>query len=220
MKLSKSRELVSARELGISEPFTIKNKIAAWFPSYASIVMERRYLLKAIGHEDLQKDFVIHQSKEAYYAPPDIFNLNGVLYFNTFTHGLEELLRYADRNSMAHGREVRLPFLSHELVSFLFSLPPEFKIRRGWSKWILREAMKDKLPGEIVWRKDKTGFEPPQKAWMSDKRMIDYIQNARKKLVDHKILKEEIMEKPVLAQHAHEAGNYDWRYLSAASIFS
>ena len=37
--------------------------------------------------------------------------------------GLEELLRFADRNSMAHGREVRLPFLNHELVEFIFSLP-------------------------------------------------------------------------------------------------
>ncbi len=41
--------------------------------------------------------------------------------------GLDELLRYADRNSMAHGREVRLPFLSHELVEFIFTLAAEFQ---------------------------------------------------------------------------------------------
>ena len=55
------------------------------------------------------KEFVRAQSKKAYYTTPTIFTLNGVLYFNTCMHGLEELLRYADRNSMAHGREVRLP---------------------------------------------------------------------------------------------------------------
>lgn len=220
MKLNKSREIPSARALGVTEPFTYRNRIAAWFPSYASIVMERRYLLKALGHEDLEKDFVIQQSKEAYYAPPDIFTLNGVLHFNTFVHGLQELLRYADRNSMAHSREVRLPFLSHELVSFLFSLPSEFKIRNGWTKWILRESMNTKLPASIVWRKDKTGFEPPQKTWMADKRMIERIRAARKKLVDHKILNAAVLEKPIQPQHAHNAGNYDWRYLSAASVFS
>ena len=126
-KLGKSKELTSARSLGIDESFNYKNKIAAWFPSFASIVMERQYLLKAIRHDDLDKEFVRHQSKEAYYTPPDHFNLNGVLYFNSFVHGLEELLRYADRNSMAHSRELRLPFLSHELVEFVFSLPAHFK---------------------------------------------------------------------------------------------
>lgn len=94
--------------------------IAAYFPVFASVVLERQYLLKAIRQEDLTKDFVRMQSREAYYTPPEYFDLNGLLYFNTCTHGLEELLRYADRNSMAHGREVRLPFLSHELVEFVF----------------------------------------------------------------------------------------------------
>ncbi len=219
-KLTKSRELKAARELGVAEPFNYKNKIAAWFPSFASIVMERQYLLKSLSHEDLNKEFVRYQSKEAYYTPPDIFTLNGVLHFNTITHGLEELLRYADRNSMAHSREVRLPFLSHELVSFVFSLPPHFKIRKGWTKWILRETMQSKLPPEIVWRKDKTGFEPPQKNWMENSRLQEKIQSARQTLVDQKILNTQILDKKVIPQHAHEAGNFEWRYLSAASLFT
>ena len=81
-------------------------------------------------------------------------------------HGLEELLRYADRNSMAHGREVRLPFLNHELVEFLFSLPSHFKIREGWTKWTLRKAMEKTLPSAITWRPNKIGLEPPQLSWM------------------------------------------------------
>ena len=85
------------------------------------MVLEKQYLLNALRQEDLTKEFVQHQSKEAYYITPVHFNLNGALYFNMMQHGLEELLRYADRNSMAHGREVRLPFLSHELVEFIFS---------------------------------------------------------------------------------------------------
>lgn len=219
MKLGKSGELEAARKLGITEQFDYKNKIAAWFPSYASIVMERRYLLKAIRQEDLDKDFVVHHSKEAYYSPPDIFSLNGVLYFNTFIHGLEELLRYADRNSMAHSREVRLPFLSHELVSFVFSLPSNFKIRKGWTKWILRETMKARLPESITWRKDKTGFEPPQKTWMENKNMQEYIMAARQKLVEEKILNPAVLNKLIMPKNAHDADNYDWRYLSAAAVF-
>ncbi|HKC36447.1 MAG TPA: asparagine synthase (glutamine-hydrolyzing), partial [Chitinophagaceae bacterium] len=119
-KLISSHELNSAKELGISENFGWKNRIAALFPEFATIFLERQYLLNALRHEDLTKEFTQLQSKEAYYITPEIFSLNGVLYFNTCMHGLEELLRYADRNSMAHGREVRLPFLDHELIEFIF----------------------------------------------------------------------------------------------------
>jgi len=218
-KLYRSKELKAAKETGITESFGLKNMIASYFPDFATVVMEKQYLLKAIRQEDLARDFVKLQSKEAYYTAPDHFTLNGVLYFNTCTHGLEELLRYADRNSMAHGREVRLPFLSHELVGFIFSLPAHFKIRKGWTKWLLRETMTKKLPPEITWRKDKIGFEPPQKTWMENKRVQDAIHEAKKKLVDEKVLKPEVLQKKVLPMAAHDADNYDWRYFSAATLF-
>ena len=218
-KLFRSKELKSAKEIGVQEKFGFKNIIAAYFPSFATITLENQYLLKAIRHEDLTKDFVKLQSKEAYYTTPDHFTLNGVLHFNTCTHGLEELLRYADRNSMAHGREVRLPFLSHELVEFIFSLPAKFKIRNGWTKWLLRKSMNEKLPEAISWRKDKVGFEPPQLQWMQNNKVQEMIQDAKNKLVNEKILKPEVLNKKIIPRAAHEADNYDWRYLSASLLF-
>jgi asparagine synthase (glutamine-hydrolysing) len=219
MKLIRSGELRAARSLGINEPFGFKNAIASWFPDFASIVLERQYLLNAIRQPDLDREFVQLQSKEAYYTTPALYNLNGVLHFNTFTHGLEELLRYADRNSMAHGREVRLPFLNHKLVEFLFSLPSNFKIRKGRTKWLLREAMKEKLPDGIVWRTDKVGFEPPQKKWMQHNSVQRMIQDAKSKLVKEKILKAEVLNKKIQPHDAHTAESFDWRYLSAALLF-
>ena len=218
-KLSKSKELIAAKAIGVQEKFTYKNIIASYFPDFTTIALEHQYLLKAIRQEDLTKDFVKLQSKEAYYTRPGHYTLNGVLHFNTCIHGLEELLRYADRNSMAHGREVRLPFLDHELVEFIFSLPSHFKIRNGWTKWILRESMAQALPTEITWRREKVGFEPPQKSWMENSRIQEAIQEAKKKLAGEKILKPEVLEKKVKPQSAHEADNYDWRYFSAASLF-
>ncbi len=215
--LFQSRELPSAKKLGIQEKFGFKNIIASFFPDFASVVLERQYLLNALKQEDLTKDFVRLQSREAYYTTPTHFTLNSVLYFNTCQHGLEELLRYADRNSMAHGRELRLPFLSHELVEFIFSLPPAFKIRHGWTKWLLRESMKNELPEEIAWRRDKVGFEPPQKSWMQDPRVQDAIMKGRKKLVDEKILKPGILNKEIRAMAAYDVDNYDWRYLAASA---
>ncbi len=218
-KLRKSKEIFWAREIGINESFDYRNMIAAYFPSFASIVMESQYLLRALKQEDLMKEFVQHQSKEAYYTPPEYFDLNGVLYFNTMTHGLEELLRYADRNAMAHGREIRLPFLSHELVEFVFSLPSHFKIRNGWSKWLLRESVKEKLPHASVWRRDKIGFEPPQKSWMQNKQVQEAIQEARRRLVNEGVLKKEVLDKKIIPSAAFEAENYEWRYFSAALLF-
>ena len=173
----------------VHEKFGIQNIIAALFPDFASVFLERHYLLNALQQKDLTKEFIHQQSKEAYYATPPIFSLNGVLYFNTCMHGLEELLRYADRNSMTHGREVRLPFLNHKLVEFLFSLPSNFKIREGWTKRILRKAMENELPSSIAWRRDKIGLEPPQLLWMQLPAMREMIHEAKKKLVSEKILK-------------------------------
>jgi asparagine synthase (glutamine-hydrolysing) len=217
-KLLRSGELKAARDKDITEPFGFRNVIAALFPDIAAVILEQRYLLHALKQKDLTRDFVKLQSQEAYYTTPEIFNLNGALHFNAFTNGLEELLRYADRNSMAHGVEVRLPFLSHELAEFLFTLPSDFKIRNGWSKWLLRENMKDCLPEAITWRKDKTGFEPPQKKWMSTPSMTALIHEAKNTLVQEKILRPSVLDKPVKAAAAHDSDNYDWRYLAAAFI--
>ena len=217
-QLVRSSELKAAKDMGITETFTFKNVIAALFPDIASVILERQYLVNALRHEDLGREFIKLQSKEAYYSTPSNFDLNGVLYFNTCIHGLEELLRLADRNSMAHGREVRLPFLNHELVEFVFSLPSRFKIRNAWTKWILRQSMSGQLHADIVWRKRKIGFEPPQKEWMQDKRVQEMIHEARKKLVNEKILKPNVLNRPVMAGSSHEGSNYDWRYLTAASF--
>ncbi len=118
-----------------------------------------------------------------------IFNdLNHALYHSTFKHGMQQLLRYADRNSMAHSREVRLPFLYHELVEFLLTLPPEMKIKEGWTKWIMRQTFQAELPAEICWRKDKIGYEPPQQSWMENEDIKNKINESTLQLTEKNIL--------------------------------
>lgn len=75
------------------------------------------------------------------------------------------LTHYEDRMSMAFSREIRLPFLDFRLVEFIFSLPLNFKMREGWTKWILRKSFENNLPDSIIWRKDKKGFTTPQEKW-------------------------------------------------------
>lgn len=80
--------------------------------------------------------------------------------------GLPELLRYADRNSMAHSIESRVPFLDHRLVELVFSLDGGELIRSGWTKSVLRRALSDLLPPVVRDRVDKLGFVTPEKGWL------------------------------------------------------
>jgi asparagine synthase (glutamine-hydrolysing) len=83
-----------------------------------------------------------------------------------FFISLPHLLRYGDRNSMAHSREVRLPFLDRRVAELALSLPPGFLIRDGFTKAALRDAVRDLVPAEVLARRDKVGFEPPQARWL------------------------------------------------------
>jgi asparagine synthase (glutamine-hydrolysing) len=78
---------------------------------------------------------------------------------------LRSLLNYEDKNSMAWSIETRLPFLDYSVVEAAVSIKPEFKINEGWSKFLLRKIGSKVLPEAIAWRKNKIGFEAPQKFW-------------------------------------------------------
>jgi asparagine synthase (glutamine-hydrolysing) len=217
-RLSASGELKATESLGIPIVWDLKNKLAACMPGMAAGQLKKNAFHKQARHASIDPDFFSSSYNKLSLSKPVVRKLNDILYFHTRHLGLQELLRYADRNSMAHGREVRLPFLDHELVQFVFSLPAHFKIKKGWTKWILRKSMNNKLPENIVWRKDKIGFEPPQKLWMEDKKMIEKIMDSREKLVKAHILKSSILQQPITANEAHQDGNDDFRYLCAASV--
>lgn len=76
------------------------------------------------------------------------------------------LLRYEDRNSMAHSVESRVPFLEHELVEFTLGLPARMKIGDGTTKRVLREAMRGVLPEAVRTRMDKMGFVTAEEVWL------------------------------------------------------
>lgn len=118
--------------------------------------------------------------------------------------GLSELLRYADSNSMANSLEVRLPFLNHELVEFVYSLPDEYLIHEAWNKYILRESMKAAVPEEILWRKEKIGYDTPQDKWLQNPKIKTEISRAKERLLDEKIISR-VEEK------------LDWNYLMLAN---
>jgi len=112
--------------------------------------------LEQAGQSDARL-FLPHNFKSA---------LQAALYETLTCTVLPALLRYADRNSMAFSREVRLPFLDHRLVEFLFAIPNDQKLRGTTTKFVLRNAIQGLVPEGIRLRTDKLGFEPPEVGWM------------------------------------------------------
>lgn len=87
---------------------------------------------------------------------------------NLWNISIPSLLRYEDKNSMAFSVEARIPFLDHRLVEYIFSVPYDKLIKKGWTKNVLRESMKGKIPEDIRMRKGKLAFSVPQKQWLSE----------------------------------------------------
>jgi asparagine synthase (glutamine-hydrolysing) len=105
----------------------------------------------------------------------DAFSRNLEYYFYD---SLPQLLNVVDKNSMAHSVEARVPFLDFRLVEYVYSLPHEFKIRNGVTKFILKKAFSDLLPVNILNRK-KEGYNTAENLWFiqQQKKFKDYVND-------------------------------------------
>lgn len=112
----------------------------------------------------LLKNFSKNSTHESKYENLDFFNSR--LFDSTYNTVLPTLLRNYDRYSMINGVEIRMPFLDYRILQFAFSIPYSSKIRGGYTKAIIRDALKDILPQEISQRKSKIGFNSPMAFWL------------------------------------------------------
>jgi asparagine synthase (glutamine-hydrolysing) len=95
-------------------------------------------------------------------------------------------LRSGEKNYMGMPFEARCPFLDYRVVELATRMPTTYLIRHGWHKWILRKAMEDSLPADVVWRRVKMGFPYPYERFFSTYRgIIDVIlREARNPYID------------------------------------
>ena len=111
-----------------------------------------------------------------------------------------------DQMSMAASIESRVPFLDHHLVEFAATLPPRAKLRGLATKWILRTAIRDRLPKAILTRR-KMGFPVPFGRWMRD----GWVDVARDVLLDAQSRQRGILNPPAVERliDSHQAGVCD-----------
>jgi asparagine synthase (glutamine-hydrolysing) len=117
----------------------------------------------------------------AQYAPKEGSTLNAILARDhlpaldtlgelclamTVSSNLPMLLRFEDRNSMAHSVEARVPFVEPDLIAFTLGLGQDHKLVGSDNKKVLRAAMSDVLPASVLDRRDKLGFSTPESEWI------------------------------------------------------
>ena len=120
---------------------------------------------RGAGCAALPRDALYHKSAIA-LTPPELSRHAKELNADTAFYLPNDMLVKVDRMSMAHGLEVRVPFLDAELVRYCANLPGHFKLYRGRKrKHILRESLRGSVPNQILDR-PKSGFNIPVEKWM------------------------------------------------------
>jgi asparagine synthase (glutamine-hydrolysing) len=120
---------------------------------------------------------------------------------------LPRLLRYADRNSMAWSRELRLPFLDLEVVGHALTSGWRGGFESGWTKEALRRVAARRLPDEIVWRRGKTAYDVPEADWLPQPVVRDRVR-----------LASEVLQNSGIVERGHGLPVSPWRALSLASF--
>ncbi len=118
-----------------------------------------------LGHPWFTRHLTEHLPRQNQSSPA--MSLNDSLRYSVYRTPLPRILRVEDRNSMAHSIEARLPFLDYRLVSMAFGLEPNWRLRGPWNKFVLREAMRGRIPESVRTRIDKMGFPVPVNNWIA-----------------------------------------------------
>jgi len=170
-------ELMGAyRQEGQSRAFRIRNALAGLssHPEWArrGVDLLRALMIKRQGHyflrgglRDIPAQFPLVGDDDV--LPRDWGSLNRRLY--RMFHGtvLPTILRNFDRLSMAHGVEIRMPFMDWRLVTYTMALPEESKSSDGYTKMIARRAMANQMPESIRMGRRKVGFNSPMPEWLN-----------------------------------------------------
>lgn len=123
------------------------------------------------GMKHLFNDNIFSGSYSSFESFSKIFNrkglnslVNKISYFD-LKASLPALLHVEDRTSMAASLESRVPLLDHRIVELMYRIPPNIKFAQGRMKHLFKEAIKHKVPEQILNRKDKMGFPVPLNHW-------------------------------------------------------
>ncbi len=161
---------------------SLSSKERYWYMASLTKQKKAKSLLSDQSVEKISHE-VYQSHKQRYLELLDKRGLNGFLSADQALVLPWDMLVKADRMSMAHGLEVRVPFLDHELVELANSMPEDYKVMGNQRKRILYDAYRDDLPPEL-YQRPKKGFEVPLLSWLKN----SGIRYELAKLTDEKFL--------------------------------
>ncbi|MDK2122886.1 asparagine synthase (glutamine-hydrolyzing) [Parachitinimonas caeni] len=125
-------------------------------------------------------------------------------------------LHWADRDSMAHSIESRIPFLDYRLVEYILGCPDHYKLARGETKYLLREGLRGVLPEKIRTRQDKMGFVTPEAHWMCEQNPQRFLQAVDLAYEQARgVLNERALDKARrIIQRKEQFNRFAWRMIS------
>jgi glycosyltransferase involved in cell wall biosynthesis len=98
-------------------------------------------------------------------------------FINHLEYKFEHHLIWADKSGMHFSLETRFPFIDHRLIENTLATESNKILSNGWTKLILRNALRNILPDKIRVRKDKVGFETPEAKWFRQPDFINFIKD-------------------------------------------
>lgn len=207
--ISSSASFLSGRISGDRDSIirNSKRQMRKWINA-SKLSNEDRYLYWAsMTSEEEITNLLINDSGVETKLGHKLYNFNDVLKedFNRVLTG--DMLYKVDRTSMLNGLEVRVPFLDHELVDLVFSLPSEWKLKNGRRKALLKDAFRDTLPNELIKRRKK-GFEVPLKQWLNGSlsTLVDELLN-EKTINEQEVLNYATVKGIIEKSRSNQVGN-------------
>jgi asparagine synthase (glutamine-hydrolysing) len=154
--------------------------------------------------EDCNSFYVLHD-----YLRDKAFSseLGKLLYLDTKLYLQDGVLTKVDRASMAHGLEVRVPFLDHRFIELVTGLPERLKLKGFTTKYLWKKAIRDRIPQEIQ-KRSKKGFGMPIAKWLCEelkRLMLEMLSESR--LKKQGIFKPSVVRTLVSDHMAHRVDN-------------
>ena len=184
-----------------------RNSVTAYFHSVALMNDDLRLQLYSA---DFKRQLGGYHALEVLHAharqAPELDGLSLIQFLDLKTYLPGDILTKVDRASMAHGLEVRVPLLDHQLVEWLSGLPPQLKLNGGHGKYIFKRALKPYLPDQILYRR-KMGFSVPLASWLRGP-----LRNDLQRMLNQSALTEcGLFERPAIQQlvEQHMSGRSD-----------
>ena len=128
------------------------------------LTKSQKQILYSPGFFEGKSDYLDSIFSDYFKRAQKMDTLSQMLYVDTKTWLVDDLLIKADKMTMAASVELRVPFLDHRLVEAVMALPAKYKINRGEGKHILKKIAEPFLPHEIIYRR-KMGFPVPTMDW-------------------------------------------------------